>query len=212
MSCEPTPGPKGSPCCSWAIAVRGMRPARASGASATSRAGLATNHVTSRQPRSRRRIGGTSRIPSKAPASLCPPVWTAALQNGHMEALHVLVHDRKPARAIVGKAVDLLREVATSPASKGMISEQCTSIVLPSDPGADAAFEYHAGAVTEILGGVAYVEATGGSRGTWILKPEAVRFRDSAGAPILTVPKVGRNQPCPCGTGKKYKHCHGRVR
>src|SRR5699024_2591368 len=25
------------------------------------------------------------------------------------------------------------------------------------------------------------------------------------------VPRVGRNQPCPCGSGKKYKHCHGRV-
>jgi preprotein translocase subunit SecA len=24
-----------------------------------------------------------------------------------------------------------------------------------------------------------------------------------------TVPKVGRNDPCPCGSGKKYKHCHG---
>jgi SEC-C motif-containing protein len=23
-------------------------------------------------------------------------------------------------------------------------------------------------------------------------------------------PKVGRNEPCPCGSGKKYKHCHGR--
>jgi preprotein translocase subunit SecA len=22
--------------------------------------------------------------------------------------------------------------------------------------------------------------------------------------------KVGRNAPCPCGSGKKYKHCHGR--
>lgn len=25
-----------------------------------------------------------------------------------------------------------------------------------------------------------------------------------------TVPKVGRNDPCPCGSGRKYKHCHGR--
>jgi preprotein translocase subunit SecA len=23
--------------------------------------------------------------------------------------------------------------------------------------------------------------------------------------------KVGRNVPCPCGSGKKYKHCHGRL-
>lgn len=25
------------------------------------------------------------------------------------------------------------------------------------------------------------------------------------------VPKVGRNDPCPCGSGKKYKQCHGRL-
>jgi len=24
-------------------------------------------------------------------------------------------------------------------------------------------------------------------------------------------PKVGRNDPCPCGSGKKYKHCHGKL-
>jgi preprotein translocase subunit SecA len=23
--------------------------------------------------------------------------------------------------------------------------------------------------------------------------------------------KVGRNEPCPCGSGKKYKHCHGQL-
>ncbi|KAA3637603.1 MAG: preprotein translocase subunit SecA, partial [Bacteroidetes bacterium] len=32
-------------------------------------------------------------------------------------------------------------------------------------------------------------------------KPETVRRHDK---------KVGRNEPCPCGSGKKYKHCHGR--
>jgi preprotein translocase subunit SecA len=24
-------------------------------------------------------------------------------------------------------------------------------------------------------------------------------------------PKVGRNEPCPCGSGKKYKQCHGQL-
>ncbi|MGY5774401.1 SEC-C metal-binding domain-containing protein, partial [Vibrio antiquarius] len=23
--------------------------------------------------------------------------------------------------------------------------------------------------------------------------------------------KVGRNEPCPCGSGKKYKQCHGKI-
>ncbi len=29
--------------------------------------------------------------------------------------------------------------------------------------------------------------------------------------PIKVAPKIGRNDPCPCGSGKKYKQCHGKV-
>lgn len=29
--------------------------------------------------------------------------------------------------------------------------------------------------------------------------------------PVRVDKKVGRNEPCPCGSGKKYKHCHGRM-
>ena len=28
--------------------------------------------------------------------------------------------------------------------------------------------------------------------------------------PVQVAEKVGRNDPCPCGSGKKYKHCHGK--
>jgi preprotein translocase subunit SecA len=28
---------------------------------------------------------------------------------------------------------------------------------------------------------------------------------------VRHVEKVGRNDPCPCGSGKKYKHCHGKL-
>jgi SEC-C motif-containing protein len=42
--------------------------------------------------------------------------------------------------------------------------------------------------------------------GRWLyeegdIKPETV---------VRAGPKVGRNEPCPCGSGKKYKHCHGK--
>ncbi|MDE2498052.1 MAG: SEC-C domain-containing protein, partial [Xanthomonadaceae bacterium] len=34
----------------------------------------------------------------------------------------------------------------------------------------------------------------------------------AAAAPMVrNGPKVGRNDPCPCGSGKKYKHCHGAL-
>jgi preprotein translocase subunit SecA len=26
---------------------------------------------------------------------------------------------------------------------------------------------------------------------------------------VRTTPKIGANDPCPCGSGKKYKKCHG---
>ena len=33
----------------------------------------------------------------------------------------------------------------------------------------------------------------------------------SAGQLQRDEPKIGRNDPCPCGSGKKYKHCHGQL-
>jgi len=29
--------------------------------------------------------------------------------------------------------------------------------------------------------------------------------------PVMEEPKIGRNEPCPCGSGKKYKQCHGNL-
>jgi preprotein translocase subunit SecA len=44
-----------------------------------------------------------------------------------------------------------------------------------------------------------------------LLAPTA-QASDAGGHPqVNEVPKVGRNDPCPCGSGKKYKQCHGRL-
>jgi preprotein translocase subunit SecA len=39
----------------------------------------------------------------------------------------------------------------------------------------------------------------------------AAAMASSRAAVPGAVPKVGRNDPCPCGSGKKYKQCHGRL-
>ena len=43
--------------------------------------------------------------------------------------------------------------------------------------------------------------------------PESQLVQPEIQLPKVTIrrdtPKVGRNDPCPCGSGKKYKHCHG---
>ncbi len=43
-------------------------------------------------------------------------------------------------------------------------------------------------------------------------KQPAAAHPESAPTPyVRTMPKVGRNEPCPCGSGKKFKHCHGTL-
>lgn len=42
-------------------------------------------------------------------------------------------------------------------------------------------------------------------------RPSQLYEQKAPGEPsVRKMPKVGRNAPCPCGSGKKYKKCHGR--
>ena len=49
--------------------------------------------------------------------------------------------------------------------------------------------------------------ASGGGRAG--ASPTADASRPQNAQVVRSQPKVGRNEPCPCGSGKKYKHCHG---
>ena len=44
-----------------------------------------------------------------------------------------------------------------------------------------------------------------------LFAPDASR-EDKQKPIVNAVPKVGRNEPCPCGSGKKYKQCHGKLK
>ena len=51
------------------------------------------------------------------------------------------------------------------------------------------------------------LEQGGEGAGPEAVVPERERVQETV---RRTTPKVGRNDPCPCGSGKKYKYCHGR--
>ncbi len=44
-----------------------------------------------------------------------------------------------------------------------------------------------------------------------LLAPTAAPEPGRAQTVVNALPKVGRNDPCPCGSGKKYKQCHGKL-
>jgi len=64
---------------------------------------------------------------------------------------------------------------------------------------------------TSAFGGGTTTASSGGAPAA---RPSDVVSEAAAAAekakPVRTGPKVGRNDPCPCGSGKKFKHCCGR--
>lgn len=44
----------------------------------------------------------------------------------------------------------------------------------------------------------------------YVMQQEMKSNGTNNGIPVRTEPKIGRNEPCPCGSGKKYKKCCGK--
>jgi len=134
-----------------------------------------------------------------------------ALDPLEMEKLGKLVSERRPAQALVGKGLEILRAAANSPQGQA-IGKQVSSAILPADPARQVTFDYHSDVVTNTIAGISVIEARGGDHGTMLLADPLVRLGTTgarASAPVARVPKVGRNAPCPCLSGRKFKNCHG---
>ena len=130
--------------------------------------------------------------------------WHAMAQSDEI-VLRELLTARKPARAIVGKGVNLMREIADRPSARGTIGKQLTSIIIPRDKEKAMGSGYH----TNVNRYELYIP----DRVT-LISDEIKSFHTGAKLELknksrpFAVPKVGRNHPCPCGSGKKYKYCH----
>ena len=65
--------------------------------------------------------------------------------------------------------------------------------------------------LSTILSLAAATQADGG--GTPSSREESAAPAEEVKLPAVTIrreaPKVGRNDPCPCDSGKKFKNCHG---
>jgi preprotein translocase subunit SecA len=53
--------------------------------------------------------------------------------------------------------------------------------------------------------------ATGGASAGGAAAPRPAPASEPVRTFVRSERKVGRNEPCPCGSGKKYKHCHGAL-
>ena len=133
--------------------------------------------------------------------------WTA-MEDQDVDSLRTLLMELKPAKAIVGKAVEIMHSIADRPKSKGTIGKQLTTIILPRNPAAIVTSDYY----PSVLSYKSYVPDmvfAQGPKSLAAVSGVSVQPVDPSSTPPISVPKARPNEPCPCGSGKKYKKCHG---
>lgn len=129
----------------------------------------------------------------------CWPAMTAEDEK----VLRDMLSRGKPRVAVMQKAVDIFRDIASRPAAAGNIGPHISSVCLS----ADCPFPitgYHTASPTDTLPLVDMIDCRKGA----LIQITDSTFR--VPGRVIAVPKVGKNNPCPCGSGKKYKYCHGR--
>jgi len=93
----------------------------------------------------------------------------------------------------------------------GRTNEEILEIVFKAQIQAEAPDAWRARRREPVEMATVHEEAVGmGFAGQPEQTDEAGPPRVGKRQPIKVEKKVGRNEPCPCGSGKKFKHCHGR--
>ena len=132
-----------------------------------------------------------------------PSGFDAAFTAEEQKAVVALLQERRPPAAIVGKASEVMRRIASDQSSRGWIGTDYTSAIVPGDPAQRISVDFHVGAPTRTVYMPSMVNL---ETGILMADPKVTQVSEGP----WVVPKIGRNRPCSCGSGQKYKRCHGR--
>jgi hypothetical protein len=130
-----------------------------------------------------------------------------AMSSNDIDELRELLLQGVPSEAVVGKTLEVVRDIAGRPKSSGTIGKQLTSICLPKDPNLGVESSYS----SDVVKPETYMPALVYLLPDQHMTVDNISVRPvEADTPPISVPKVRRKAPCPCGSNKKYKHCHGK--
>jgi hypothetical protein len=144
-------------------------------------------------------LTGSGNVPAIRAALSAADVSEDDLESGH------------PSK-VVHSLTQAIQRAAATPAGTGTVSSRSMTVVLMADPNIDPISRHHA----DRPGSTIYLPHMVDVRGPGFpmaryLDPRVIGTGATAPAGILTVPTAPKNAPCPCGTGRRYRYCHGRV-
>lgn len=125
--------------------------------------------------------------------------------------LQLMLIQQCPAPAIRDVGLALINKVAADRGSPGVIGRQCGSAIIPADPLKPGMFGYHSGDNVWKIDFPSHIQAAESGK-VFTYRELTLKANNPESTPPLMTGKVGRNTPCPCKSGKKFKFCHGRNR
>jgi hypothetical protein len=131
-----------------------------------------------------------------------------AMRQEDVDTLRAMLADRRPAEALTGKATEMMLAMADRDAAGGAIGKQITWLRIVPARGVPTQSGYYSNVPTRIVYTPTLIVLDDEHQAAFDMG-SAVLEGDDDSMPLV-VPKVGRNVPCPCRSGRKYKHCHGR--
>lgn len=132
--------------------------------------------------------------------------WNA-MPPQRLEPLIELLKHKKPVHAVVGKTLELIREVAADPQNLGLVGHQLMSAVISAHATEPARFEYHSD-VENFTMYTPTIVSSFRDQGGMIISAELTAVGADA-APLFRK-KQPRNAKCGCGSSLKFKRCHGK--
>lgn len=144
-------------------------------------------------------------------APLIGEIGSGQLRDSEVQDLYTLVEKGATPPLVIGRCVDFMRAAAKREPGNTVGGDFTALHTFPSSI-SPPPFNYYSENLARHIPFPDYVMSKWDQHGAYILLGAELRIdRNADDNTVLRVPKVSKNRPCPCASGRRYKHCHGAM-
>lgn len=132
-----------------------------------------------------------------------------AMNDNDLNHLRKMLIQKKTPDAVLDKALDVFYKMSDEKVSANTIGKQVSAIIIPQDLSMAVNSKYFSAKNVHEAYMPDLIIVTEESNKS-VISNISVSVKEPNENNFLAVPKKGRNTPCPCGSGRKFKHCHGK--
>ena len=129
-----------------------------------------------------------------------------ALKESQAIKFENMLREGLPSEAVRNKGFEVMKEISESSVAARTVGAQISAITIPSDRAAEFELGYRSNKNSRIIFSPDIIFAESAENRNWY----TLTIENADPSIPTVVPKVPSKSPCPCGSGKRYKKCHGQ--